>query len=153
MSMSIVSSLIMALSDLRRQGNKQVELSVVQVVLGEVDKIKGSTGNEPSDEQVASIIRKIIEANNETIGHMKGRKDKKADINKLQKENSYLSDYLPKTLSLVEIIQELDAVEDKIKDAKNDGAATGVAMKHLKKNDLSVLGKDVSLAVKKIREG
>jgi hypothetical protein len=58
---------------------------------------------------------------------------------------------LPKTLSVEEIAAQLGEVADAIKGAKNDGQATGVAMKHLKSKQLRVLGEDVSAAVKKLR--
>jgi hypothetical protein len=38
-----------------------------------------------------------------------------------------------------------------IRNAKNDGQATGVAMKHLKGQSLPVQGQDVSAAVRQIR--
>ena len=40
-----------------------------------------------------------------------------------------------------------------LKGAKNDGQATGLAMKHLKQKGLAVLGEDVAAAVKQLRAG
>ena len=66
-------------------------------------------------------------------------------------EIAVLESFLPKTLSVDEIVAALAAVADPIKAAGNDGQATGVAMKHLKSTSALVNGKDVSEAVKKIR--
>ena len=51
------------------------------------------------------------------------------------------------------LVAALASVQDAIKAAGNDGQATGVAMKELKKLGAVVNGKDVSAAVKKLRGG
>ena len=70
---------------------------------------------------------------------------------KLTAENTFLQTLLPDTLLVEEIVAQLHEVADAVRAAKNDGQATGLAMKHLKPKGLRVLGDDVSAAVKKMR--
>ena len=72
---------------------------------------------------------------------------------RLAAENAYLQALMPESLSVDEITAVLDEVIDAVKGAKNDGQATGIAMKHLKGLRLRVLGDDVAAAVKKVRGG
>jgi hypothetical protein len=49
------------------------------------------------------------------------------------------------------VVALLGPVTDAVRGAANDGAATGVAMKHLKASGAAVDGKVVSAAVKRLR--
>jgi uncharacterized protein len=69
----------------------------------------------------------------------------------LEEENRILAAFLPKSLGVDEIVASLAPVADAVKSAGNEGQATGVAMKHLKSTGALVNGKDVALAVKKLR--
>ena len=51
----------------------------------------------------------------------------------------------------VAIASALEAVRTEIVSAKNDGQATGVAMKHLKGLSLNAQGQDVTAVVKQMR--
>jgi hypothetical protein len=62
-----------------------------------------------------------------------------------------LNGFLPKALSLPEIVAALAPVAEAVKTATGDGQATGVAMKHLKSLGAVVNGKDVSSAVRQLR--
>ena len=46
-----------------------------------------------------------------------------------------------------------NAIAADLKGAKNDGQATGLAMKHLRQQGLAVLGEDVAAAVRQLRAG
>lgn len=132
-------------SDMRAAtlGRDYTTQSITKVILGEVDRANKSL----SDNEVISIVKKMIESNKETISYSSS-----PDIlNKLNHENSYLSTLLPKTLSSNEILESLQPHEPEIKSAKTDGMGTGIAMKYLKSNELSVDGKEVANVVKIMR--
>jgi hypothetical protein len=62
-----------------------------------------------------------------------------------------LAALLPQTLSVEHITEALSPVADAIRAAKADGAAMGVAMKHLKASGAAVEAGDVQRAVKGLR--
>ena len=151
--MSMYDTLKTRLTECRKTG-KAVELSVLQVVLGDASMIEARAGHKATDDEVEKIIRKTMLGNQETISilEQKGLSGG-ANHTKLSAENVFLQTLLPDTLSVEEIAGHLGEVADALRAAKNDGQATGVAMKHLKPKGLRVLGDDVSAAVKKIRGG
>ena len=122
-----------------------VERDVLRLVVGEVQTIEARNNKPVSDEQVESIIRKLIEANEETI------QASSANQEKLKQENEVLSQWLPKTLTQDEIESFLKAEDVDVTQAKNDGQAMGMAMKSLKSGDQKVLGDDVKAVVAKLR--
>jgi hypothetical protein len=127
-------------------------MGVLQVVLGDASTAEARSGKKPTDEEVEKLIRKTMLGNQETLGilEQKGMAGSENHA-KLTAENALLQTLLPRTLSVEEITEHLAEVEKVIKDAKNDGQATGAAMKHLKGKQLKVLGDDVSAAVKQMR--
>ena len=95
-----------------------------------------------------AILRKLLKSNEETLAAT-------TDVEKravLSQEMEILATYLPKSLSVEEIVRALAPVEAAIKAAGNDGQATGIAMKQLKSAALVVNGKDVTLAIKELRK-
>jgi uncharacterized protein YqeY len=127
---------------------------LLRVILGEVATRKARSGQELSEEEVHLIIRKIIAGNDETSAEL----DKRGlttheTYERLARENAYLKTLLPATLDRMAIRRELEVVANQVRAAKNDGQATGVAMKHLKQKSLAVLGEDVAAAVKDMRAG
>src|SRR5262245_29859979 len=148
--MTILEALKAKLTESRKAG-RSADLPVLQVVLGEASMAEARSGRVPNDEEVEKIIRKTILGNQETMGLMKERNMTGEAYTKLEAENALLQTFLPRTLSVAEIVTELAAVADAIKGAKNDGQATGAAMKHLKGKGLKVLGDDVAAAVKQLR--
>jgi uncharacterized protein YqeY len=149
--MSMLETLKTQLTQCRRAG-KPIEMGVLQVVLGDASMIEARTGKKASDEDVEKLIRKTMLGNQETLGllEQKGMTGN-ANHEKLTAENAFLQSLLPQTLSASEIVGQLGEVADALRAAKNDGQATGIAMKHLKGKGLRVLGEDVSAAVKMIR--
>jgi uncharacterized protein YqeY len=149
--MSLLETLREKLTECRRAG-KSVEMSVLQVVLGEASTAEARSGKKPTDEEMEKIIRKVMLGNQETLGILE-EKGMTSSPNhaKLTAENAFLQGLLPKTLSVAEIVAALADAADAIRGAKNDGQATGLAMKHLKGKQLKVLGEDVAAAVKQIR--
>jgi uncharacterized protein YqeY len=149
--MSMLETLKGKLTECRRAG-KPIEMGVLQVVLGDASMIEARTGKKATDEEVEKLIRKCMLGNQETLTILEQKGMTAGDnFAKLTTESAFLTTLLPKTLSPDEIVAQLAEVADAVKGAKNDGQATGVAMKHLKGKQLKVLGDDVSAAVKKMR--
>jgi uncharacterized protein YqeY len=125
---------------------------LLRIVLGEVSTRRARTGKEPGDDEVQAIIRKLIAGNTETRGELEKRgQTSHESYERLARENAYLETLLPAVLDRAAIRGELAAVAADLKAAKNDGQATGLAMKHLKQKGLAVQGEDVAAAVKEIR--
>ncbi len=141
------------LTECRRAG-KKVEMSVLQVVLGDASMVEARTGQKPGDEEVEKLMRKTMLGNQETMDLMAQRGLAGTERHtRLVAENAYLQALLPEALSVNEIAAALDELGDALRAAKSDGQATGLAMKYLKGQRLRVLGEDVAAAVKKVRGG
>ena len=127
-------------------------MNVLQVILGDASMVEAAPARRPATTRSRRSIRKLVLGNNETMellrqeGHGRQPRYRQATA-----ENAFLTTLLPKTLSVEEIKAALAEVADAIKGAKNDGQATGVAMKHLKSKNLKVQGEDVSAAVRALR--
>ena len=134
-----------------RKAQRAVELTVLQVVLGEASQAEARSGTRPTDDEVEKIIRKTMLGNTETMGLMEKQPGREEARAKLATENAFLQTLLPATMSEDAIVAALADIADAIKGAKNDGAATGAAMKHLKAKNLKALGDAVSAAVKRLR--
>lgn len=121
---------------------------ILRLVLGEIQAGEARKNAPASEEEVATAVRKLIKANEETLGLSQDDGDRAST---LRREIEILSAFLPKQLSVDDIVEALASQHAAIKEAKADGQATGVAMKHLKTAGLPVNGNDVGLAVKRIR--
>lgn len=124
-----------------------VKREVLAVALGEIQTNEARANRSASDEEAARVVKKLVKSNEETLAATDDS-EKKAT---LARENEILTSLLPKSLSVAEIVAALASVTGDIRAAKNDGQATGVAMKELKASGATVSGKDVSEAVKQIR--
>lgn len=124
-----------------------VARDVLRLALGEIQTAEARKNAPASEDDAANAIRKLIKSNEETLG-LTGDGERG---NVLRREIEVLSALLPKQLSVDDIVLALAAQHDAIKAAKNDGQATGIAMKHLKASGAAVSGNDVGAAVKKIR--
>ena len=151
--MTMLDTLKARLTECRKAG-KPIEMTVLQVVIGDASMIEARSGTKATDDEVEKIVRKTMLGNQETLGilEQKGLTGS-ANHAKLTAENAFLTTLLPDTLSVADIVAHLGEVADALRAAKNDGQATGLAMKHLKPKGLRVLGDDVSAAVKKVRGG
>ena len=128
-----------------KQG-RAVEKEILRVAIGEI-QTQEARGATPGDEGAVQVVRKLIKSGEETLGLATDPVQK----NTLEEEIRVLRDYLPQSLGVDQIVDALAPVREAIRAAGNDGQATGVAMKHLKGAGLSVQGKDVSEAVRKVR--
>jgi uncharacterized protein YqeY len=125
---------------------------VLRVVLGEVSTRRARTGKEPRDDEIHGIIRSMIANNGLTRKELEQRGQTGHEAyERLGRENAYLETLLPQTLDRDAIRKELAPIAADLKAAKNDGQATGAAMKRLKQKGLAVLGEDVAEAVKELR--
>jgi uncharacterized protein YqeY len=120
-----------------------VEKEIFRVALGEITK----TGDEPSDTEVQSILRKIIKSNREAQS-ASGDPEVKS---KLDTEISALERFLPQTLTVAQIQELLAPVAEQIKAAAGQGPAMGLAMKTLKASGAEVSAPDVTQAVNALR--
>ena len=128
------------------KGGRAVERDVLRVALSEIGAAE-NRGTKITDEEAQKIVRKLIKSNAETLA-VAARQDMK---DKLEEENRVLEGLLPKRLGPEEIARELAPLLQQIKEAKSEGQATGIAMKHLKTSGATVDGKDVTEAVKRLR--
>ncbi len=129
-----------------RAGQK-VEKGILRVALGEIQTIEARSGEDASDAEGEKILRKLIKS----IGESRDAAADEAQKATLAEEIAVLERFLPKTLSVEEIIAALAPLADAILGAGNDGQATGMAMKHLKSTDAVIEGGDVSVAVRQMR--
>jgi|GEM_PF-1046361 hypothetical protein len=131
-----------------RKAGRADEMSTLQVLIGEVTTLE-ARNIKINDEECERVIRKVIEADKETLSLMKETESDNAK--KLLAEVDYLSALLPKTLSVAEIVEQLASQAEAVKSARNEGQAVGVAMKYFKNNSVKVLGEDVKTAVATMR--
>ena len=124
-----------------------VEKEILRVAVGEITTEAARPGRKGSDDEVEAILRKLIKSNEESLAV--GPSAEREAV--LRQEIGILSTFLPKSLSVDEIVAALSPVVEAVRAAGNDGQATGVAMKHLKSSGAVVSGKDVTEAVKRVR--
>jgi uncharacterized protein YqeY len=135
----------------KRTGNRE-QKNVLSVILGDISTAEARSGKEAPDADVEKLLRKMVESNTETLTQLKSHQrgdDPRAAV--LEHEIAFLKSLLPQSLDTEAIIKALEPVRADIINAKNDGQATGVAMKHIKSLSLNAQGQDVSAAVKQIR--
>lgn len=135
------------------KGKRNVEKNILRLVLADVEKICSTSNCGVTDEQVESIVRKMIQRNNETACFIDDKGSE--SLQTLLAENAVLETLLPTTLTQDEIeawfLNEDNSLFEQIRDSKSDGQATGLAIKALKSAKLAVLGSDVKAVVEKIR--
>ncbi len=150
--MSLLETLHTKLTEARRS-RQTLQMNVLQVLLGDASMIEARTGKKASDDEIEKMIRKLVVGNTETLELLKQKgMTGNPDCAKRTEENAFLATLLPQSMSVAEIKSALAEVADAIKAAKNDGQATGAAMKHLKSKNLKVQGEDVSAAVRQLRQ-
>lgn len=125
-----------------KSGN-HIKRDIFKLVLGEIQSQETRTGKNISDDKVESIIRKLIESNQEVLSH-------KQD-DRLSAENTILAELLPTVMTLEEIEKYLKSSEESIQAANNDGQAMGIAMKAMKSCSGKALGQDVKEVVSIMR--
>jgi uncharacterized protein YqeY len=129
------------------KAGKAIEREILRVAVGEITTDRAREGRKGSEDETLAILKKLVKSNEESLALVEDAQ-RKAE---LEEEIAVLSAFLPKSLGVDEIVLALAPVRDAVKNAANDGQATGVAMKHLKAQGLGVSGKDVADAVKRLR--
>ncbi len=121
--------------------------SILRLALGEVQTAEARTNRKATDDEVTAVLRKLIKSNDETLAVAVDEEQKRI----LTQENTVLAALLPASLTPEQIVEALAPVAAAIREAKSEGQATGVAMKHLKTTGAVVSGTTVGAAVKQIR--
>ncbi len=151
--MSLKETVRARFEEAKKAGNRE-EKNLLSVILGDIATGEARSGKDLPDAEVEKMLRKLMEANAETIAQLKSHhRTDDPQIAILEREIAVLKSVLPATLDSAAIVKALEPVRADIVSAKNDGQATGVAMKLLKSQGLKVLGQDVSAAVQAIRTG
>jgi uncharacterized protein YqeY len=149
--MSLKDTVRKKFEEAKRSGNRE-EKNLLSVILGDISTAEARSGKELPEAEVEKLLRKMLESNTETLGQLKSH-NRAADpqVVVLEREIAFLNSLLPQTLNAEAIAKALGPVRAEIVNAKNDGQATGLAMKHLKGLFLNVQGQDVAAVVKQIR--
>lgn len=145
--MGIVDDLKTAIKEAMK-AKDEVTKSILRVALGEIQSIEMRTGT-LTEEDAQKAVRKLIASNAETIA-ASGDKD----VSRLRKENEILEALLPQQWDAARIAEFLKADEaaiSAIRNAPNDGAAMGPAMKALKAAQAPIDGKLVGQVTKQLR--
>lgn len=126
----------------------EIVRDVLRLAVGEIQTAEARAARALKDEETAAILKKLVKSNEETLS-MAGGEGARGEA--LRKEIEVLQSLLPKGMSVDQLVEALGTQRDAIRAAKNDGQATGVAMKHLKSTGATFEGADVAKAVQKIR--
>ncbi len=129
----------------------EVARDVLRLAFGEMQTAEARSGRPNTDEEAAAILRKLVKSNEETLALLSGSGEDGEQAPALRREIEVLTSLLPKRMSVDELVAALESQKDAIRAAKNDGQATGIAMKHLKSTGAAFDGADVSTVVKTIR--
>lgn len=128
------------------KAHKTVEKELLRTALGEITMKAHTQGVEASDALVLEVLRKLAKSTEQTMAVAPAEQKEQ-----LAQELAMLAELLPQAASVDSVRAALEAVSDAIVGAKSDGAATGVAMKHLKSLGLEADGKIVGQAVAALR--
>lgn len=126
-----------------------VAKDVLRVALGEIQLAESRTGGSLDEEAGHKIVKKLVASNEATLDVSSDP----ATRARLEAENQVLLDLVPRSLTVEEIATALAPISDKIRAAKADGPAIGMALKHLRASGAAVEGEDVRAAVAQLRSG
>jgi uncharacterized protein YqeY len=128
----------------------EVVRNILALAVAEIRANEARQNRELSEEEQQGQVRKLLKANEETLG-LTGSDDPRSAH--LKREIAVLQTFLPTAMSADAIAASLAPVADALRAAKNDGQAMGIAMKHLKGSGAVVEAADVQQAVKQVRGG
>jgi uncharacterized protein YqeY len=129
------------------KAGQTLEKEILRVAVGEITTDAARPEKKGDDAEARAILRKLIKSNEETLAATADPERR----SQLEREIAILGEFLPPALGEDAVIAALGPVSEAIRAAKNDGQATGVAMKHLKASGAVVDGKVVTAAVQRIR--
>jgi uncharacterized protein YqeY len=131
-----------------------VERDVLRTVLGEIQSKTISSGKDITDELVEKTLISFKENALECMKYSHNDDPNESqDASEAMTEVEIYDKFLPQYKTVEEIVELLQSSKAQLDSAKSDGQATGMAMGILKKSGEKIQGKDVSEAVKIIREG
>lgn len=126
-----------------------VARDVLRLALGELQMGEARKNAPLTEDEATAVVRKLVKSNEETLALTSDEGRASA----LRRELEVLTALLPASLTPDQIVEMLASQREAIRAAKSDGQATGVAMKHLKASGANASGADVTVAVKRLREG
>ena len=130
-----------------RKSHDIATLSILTVVMGEIEPIESREGKPLDDARVQTIIRKLIQSNTDTAKQLTDA----GKIQSLSEEIIVLSKLIPENASYDETEAELlnsDGPEvEQIQGAKSEGQGIGIAMKFFKAHSGTAFGKPVDSRV------
>jgi uncharacterized protein YqeY len=124
--------------------NQTLEKEVLRTVIGEVTR----SGDDPTDERVLSVIKKLVKSNQETHAAATDAEQKKT----LEREIEVLQAFLPATPGPEQLCALLAPTADAIRAAAGPGPAMGIAMKFLKSANVTAESRDVQAAIAELRK-
>lgn len=124
-----------------------VATTIYRLAISEVQTLEARAGGTLAEADALATVRKLVKSNEETLTATTDA-DKRAV---LEREIGLLRELLPSGPSAADVTAALAPVVDAIRAAGNDGAATGVAMKHLKSQGVAADGQTVSAVVRSLR--
>lgn len=140
----------------------EIEKNILRVVISEVELQTGRQGGRPlPNEQIAKIIRKLVQSNIETFNAWEAREKANPNLETFdggnhyrvfKLENDLLESFLPKMLNESEITSKLEIIKQDLLAAPNDGKAVGVAMSLFKQAGDAVDGSLVKNIVTGMRK-
>jgi len=126
------------------KAGQTLEKEVLRTAVGEVTR----SGDEPTDERVLGVLKKLVKANQETLGAATDEEQRKA----LQIEIGVLEEFLPATPGPDQLRAILAPAADAIRAAAGPGPAMGIAMKFLKSASVTAESRDVQAAIAELRK-
>lgn len=99
--MSLMENIRAIKNEARKDATKAVEVSILTLLIGEVETVEKRTGKPYTDAQTIDAIKKLVKSNDESL--------KLRDSDKLKQENAILTALLPRQLSEAEIRELISA--------------------------------------------
>lgn len=121
-----------------------LEKEVLRTAIGEVTR----SGDDPTDERVLGVLRKLVKSNQETLVAITDAEQKRA----LEREIEVLETFLPAAPSPERLRELLAPVAEQIRLAPGPGPAMGIAMKFLKSANVAAEARDVQTVLAELRK-
>jgi uncharacterized protein YqeY len=126
------------------KANQTLEKEVLRTVIGEVTR----SGDDPTDERVLGVIKKLVKSNQETLAAATDAEQRQA----LEREIELLDTYLPATPGPEQLQAILAPTAAALRAAAGPGPAMGIAMKFLKSANVTAEARDVQAAIAELRK-
>jgi uncharacterized protein YqeY len=121
-----------------------LEKEVLRTAIGEVTR----SGDEPTDERVLMVLKKLVKANQETLAATTSAQQR----SDLEQEIAVIEGFLPATPGPDQLRELLAPVAAQIRAAAGPGPAMGIAMKFLKSANVAAESRDVQAALAELRK-